>query len=261
MTADWTVLPALFVAGTIIGSFISALTYRLPRNISMWHGRSSCTHCRQPIPWFYNIPVWGYAVQKGRCSSCGHPISIRYLVLEVVCGLMLIAGFLHFGFTMAWVKYSFLGYLLLAMSIVDHDYKIIPNKLNLTGLILGLTFALVQGEQAFSDAFVGGLAGAFSFLMIRVVGTAAFKKEAMGLGDVKLAGVLGVFLGVQLLIAGVFFAFLLLTVVGWARALKDRRVGHREIPLAPYLCAGTVAALIAGHPFIEWYLQQFHVHG
>lgn len=227
----------------------------------MWKGRSACTHCQQPIPWFCNIPVWGYAALRGRCRSCHRQISLRYIVLEVGCGLLLIAGFLQFGFSLEWAKYSFLIYLLVAMSVIDHDFKIIPNVLNLTGLATGLSFAAAQGEHVFSSAFLGGLTGAGGFLMIRLTGTAIFKKEAMGLGDVKLAGVLGVFLGVHLLLTGVFFAFLLLTVVGWIRVLRNRELRQREIPLAPYLFIGTVSALIAGQPFIEWYLQQFHIHG
>lgn len=249
-----------FIAGTIIGSFLNVVIYRLPRRMSLWHPGSHCPTCEQPVRWFTNIPIWGFVVLRGRCGHCRKRISWRYPAVEIVAGLIVAVSFVSVGHPLVAAKTAFLGLTLLTIGLIDWDHKIIPNAVIYPGIVAGFIFAGFQSTDSFTDAITGFLAGGMSFWTIALIGRLIFRRDAMGGGDVKLAAFLGVFLGWELLSLSVLLGFLLLTVIGWARILTGRGKRYEEIPLAPFLAAGVVTAVGFGHEIIHWYLHAMQVH-
>lgn len=245
----------LFLLGTVIGSFLNVVIHRLPRGLSLIRPGSRCPKCERPIPWFTNVPIWGFLMLRGRCGSCGERISWRYPIVEGMAGLIVLASFLWMSHPLVAWKMAFLGLFLLTVGLIDAEHKIIPNILIYPATIIGFVFAGFQGVLA--DAITGFLVGGMSFWAIACIGRLAFRRDAMGGGDVKLAAFLGVFLGWQFLVLSVLLGFILLTVIGWTRILF--RLGHRyeEIPLAPFLALGVVAAVGFGQQLIHWYLHFF----
>jgi leader peptidase (prepilin peptidase)/N-methyltransferase len=249
-----------FIAGTIIGSFLNVVIYRLPRRLSLWRPGSRCPKCERPIPWFANVPIWGFIILRGRCGHCRERISWRYPVVEIVAGLIVAVSFAGMGHPLVAAKTAFLGLTLLTVGLIDWEHKIIPNAVIYPGIVAGFMFAGFQSTATFTDAITGFLAGGMSFWTIAFIGRLIFRRDAMGGGDVKLAAFLGVFLGWELLVVSVLLGFVLLTVIGWIRILLRRGRRYEEIPLAPFLAAGAVAAVGFGHDMIHWYLHAIQVH-
>ncbi|UCH83126.1 MAG: prepilin peptidase [Candidatus Latescibacterota bacterium] len=199
------------IAGLLVGSFLNVLIVRLPRNESVVGGRSRCTTCRKTIAWYDNIPVISFIALKGRCRHCRSPISIRYLIVELISGGIAVALVAHFGFSLlALWMYVFLA-ILLVITLVDWSHQIIPDVLSLGGIVLGWTGAVVCLPVSLPDSLIGAFAGGGVLYGVGKVYKIIRKAEGMGGGDVKLMGMIGAFLGWQmvfpvLLIASFFGA-------------------------------------------------------
>lgn len=249
-----------FIAGTIIGSFLNVVIYRLPRRLSLWRPGSRCPTCERSIPWFANVPIWGFIILRGRCGHCRERISWRYPIVEIIAGLIVALSFAGTGQPLLAAKMAFLGLTLLTVGLIDWDHKIIPNAIMYPGIVAGFVFAGFQSTDSFTDAITGFLVGGMSFWTIAFAGRLIFRRDAMGGGDVKLAAFLGAFLGWEYLALSVLLGFLLLTVIGWTRLLIGRGRRYEEIPLAPFLAAGVVMAIGFGPEIIYWYLHAIQVH-
>ena len=129
--------------GLIFGSFLNVCIYRLPQGKSVVAPRSSCPHCGRMIPFYDNVPVLSWLVLRGRCRNCGQPISPRYLVVELVTGLLFLGCYLHFGLGLEMLKCIVLGYLLLGLIFTDAETRLLPDAMTLPGLVLGIAFSLV----------------------------------------------------------------------------------------------------------------------
>ncbi len=219
--------PSLAVAsvlsGLIVGSFLNVCIYRLPRDLTVLRPRRSvCPSCRQQIAAYDNIPVLGWLILRGRCRNCKAPISPRYLLVELLTAALFLACAWRFGTTLATVKYCALAFLLLGLIFTDAETKLLPDKLTLTGLGLGLLFSLVVPVHDLASQFLPGIVtlptnseisarslSVLDSLLGAVVGASfiygpgaiyfrARGVEGMGFGDVKLMAMVGAFLGVKL---------------------------------------------------------------
>jgi leader peptidase (prepilin peptidase) / N-methyltransferase len=254
---------AIFVLGLAFGSFLNVCIYRLPRGMSVaWPG-SKCPKCDTPIKFYDNIPVLGWLFLRGRCRQCRQPISARYVVVEVMVGLLFLACYAKLGLTLAALKCCVFGFLLLGLVFTDAETKLLPDKLTLTGLGLGLVFSLAVpvndlASQILSgvislpvssdvswhllslvDALLGAAVGA-SF----IYGAGAIYMrwrgiEGMGFGDVKLMAMVGAFLGVRLTVLTIFAATLagsffgLSTVLAvWLKRTRRRMAKNHETGVA-----------------------------
>jgi leader peptidase (prepilin peptidase) / N-methyltransferase len=220
---------ASVVFGLILGSFLNACIYRLPRGLSVTRPRrSACPHCQHEIAAYDNIPVVSWLLLCGRCRSCKKPISPRYLVVEVLTGLLFLACYLHFGATLATIKYCTLAFLLLGLIFTDAETKLLPDKMTLTGLALGIGFSLLVPVNDLASQFLPGvvtlpvssdiswhLLSLVDSLLGAIVGSSfiygagaiylrARGIEGMGFGDVKLMAMIGAFLGVKLTVLTIF---------------------------------------------------------
>jgi len=241
------------LGGLIVGSFLNVVAFRLPRGESLVAPGSHCPSCETPIKPYDNVPVLGWLLLRGRCRACRAQISARYPLVEAVTAVLAVAVVL--------VKHSprdvVLGLLLVAVlvpvALIDFDRRIIPNKIMLPAALAALAVGLVLAPSQVPEQLIAGLA-AGGFLLIFAV---AYPK-GMGMGDVKLAAVLGLFLGRSVAIA-LLSGVLAGTVVG---AIVMARVGVGQgrktaVPFGPFLAIGGIVGLLAGPAVVHWYLHSF----
>jgi leader peptidase (prepilin peptidase)/N-methyltransferase len=228
---------AIFALGLAFGSFLNVCIYRLPRDISTVHPRSACPHCHNLIHLYDNIPVLSWLILRGRCRSCRAPISPRYMVVELLTGALFLVCYAHFGLTLAALKYCTFGFLLLGLIFTDAETQLLPDKMTLSGLVLGLLFSLLVPVNdllsqllpgmvslpAFSDswrwlslldAVMGAAVGASFIYGAGAIYLRARGRPGMGFGDVKLMAMVGAFLGIKLTIFTIFTASIAGSVFG-----------------------------------------------
>jgi leader peptidase (prepilin peptidase)/N-methyltransferase len=237
--------------GLAAGSFLNVVAFRLPRQESLVHPGSRCPGCAAPIKPYDNLPVLGWLLLRGRCRSCAAPISARYPVIEALTAALAVAVVL--------VRHSprdlALGLALLVflvpIALIDLDHRLIPNKLTLPAAIVAIAAGLALDPAHVPEQLIAG-AAASAFLLA----FALAYPRGMGIGDVKLAGVLGLFLGrsvaVALLagvLAGVLAGAIIMARVGVARGRKT------AVPFGPFLALGGVVALLVGPQLVHAYLH------
>lgn len=223
---------ATFALGLCFGSFLNVCIYRLPLGKSVVAPRSACPHCGDMIPLYHNLPVLSWLILRGKCRSCKQAISPRYLVVEVLTGLLFLGCYSHFGLTLAALKCVVLGYLLLGLIFTDAETKLLPDAMTLPGLCLGIAFSLVvpvndlasrimpglvspalRGEISWrmwslTDSLLGAAVGASFLYGAAAIYLRARGVEGMGFGDVKLMALIGAFLGTKLTVLTIFAASL-----------------------------------------------------
>ncbi|HEX4210404.1 MAG TPA: prepilin peptidase [Candidatus Binataceae bacterium] len=223
-----------FLIGACIGSFVNVVVYRMPRELSIVRPRSFCPHCSQPIPAWANVPVLGWLMVRGHCRNCRQRISVRYFVVELLLGLEALCLFLHYPPADAAAR-LLLCAALAAVSLIDYDWRVIPNAITLGGIPLGFIAAtLAIPEVGWLSSLIGLAVGA-GFLFL--TGELYFRlrgQEGLGLGDVYLVGMVGSFLGWQGVIFTLFAGSMLGAIGGIIFALTG--LGHSapeaEIPAA-----------------------------
>ncbi len=270
---EWAVIGSVLIAalGLAIGSFLNVVAYRVPLGLSVITPASSCPECNSEIAPRDNVPVVSWIALRGKCRNCAQPISARYVVVEAITGVVFVAVALQFlpplfaattaataiSAGVVLVAFLYLAAISVALTAIDLDVQRLPDRIVLpsygVGIALFAVAALVGGDWV---AFARGLAGAgilFGFFLL----LALIKPGGMGLGDVKLAGVLGLFLG-QLgwsqLVVGVGGAFLLGGIFGVALIIVRRAQGRTAIPFGPWMFAGAWLAIFAGQPLADAYL-------
>ena len=228
---------ASVVLGLALGSFLNVCIYRLPRGMSVLNPRwSACPNCKQPIAFYDNVPVLSWLLLCGRCRKCKAPISPRYLLIEVLTAALFLACSWHFGMTLATLKYWTLAFLLLGLIFTDAETKLLPDKMTLTGLGLGIVFSLLVPVNdlaaqflpvslpvsadvssrllSLADSLLGAAVGASFIYGAGAIYLRARGIEGMGFGDVKLMAMIGSFLGVKLTVFTIFAASIAGSVFG-----------------------------------------------
>src|SRR5438128_6157030 len=235
---DPIVAAAIFVFGLAFGSFLNVCVYRLPRDLSVVRPRSACPNCNQWIAFYDNVPVLSWFLLRVRCRHCKARISARYLIVELLTGALFLACYWHFGLTLAMLKYCVFGFLLLGLIFTDAETKLLPDKLTLPGLVLGMLFSLFVPVNDLASQFlpaavnlpfgsdlVAPLMSALDALLGAAVGAgfiygagAIYLRwrgmEGMGFGDVKLMAMVGAFVGIKLTVFTIFTASLVGSLFG-----------------------------------------------
>jgi leader peptidase (prepilin peptidase)/N-methyltransferase len=256
MTVAMTLAYAAALAGAfglIVGSFLNVVAYRLPRGESVAFPASHCPSCDTPIKAYDNVPVLSWLWLRGRCRSCHHSISARYPIVEAVTAALLVAVVLDKGADSdAWLGIAFV-ILLVPVTLIDLDHRIIPNTLMLIGTVVSVALLLLTDPSALTEHLIAA-AAAGGFLLIAAIAYPA----GMGMGDVKLAAVMGLFLG-RAVAPAMFVAMIVGSVVGAAIiAIKGPKEGRKTaIPFGPYLAFGGLVGLFFGDAIVEWYLDTF----
>jgi leader peptidase (prepilin peptidase)/N-methyltransferase len=239
--------------GAVFGSFLNVVAYRLPRGESLSRPRSRCPGCQTPIKPYDNVPVLSWLALRGRCRSCHAPISWRYPFVEAATGLLCALVVIVKGPDEDALLGLALVLLLVPVTLIDLDHRIIPNRLMLIGAVLAPAIVLLTEPDAIAEHLIAAAAAGGFFLL-----AALAYPRGMGMGDVKLAAVLGLFLG-RSVAPAVFLALTFGTLVGAAIiARKGAREGRKTaVPFGPFLAFGAVVALLAGDAMVDWYIRTF----
>jgi len=244
---------AAAVFGLLIGSFLNVVAYRLPRGESLAHPRSRCPGCGAAIAAYDNIPVLSWLLLRGRCRHCGEPISIRYPLVEattaVLYALVVVAQDDALGIVLGLLLVT----ALIPITLIDLDLRIIPNKITGPAAVAAL-LAIVALDLGFlAEALIAAAAAGGFFVTAALV-----NPRGMGMGDVKLAGMLGLYLG-RAVASAVLIALVAGVLVGVVIiARKGAREGRKTaVPFGPFLALGGIVAFFAGHDLVDSYLDTF----
>lgn len=265
-----------FVWGTCLGSFLNVCIFRIPRELSVVWPRSYCPACKNPIPWYLNIPLLSYPLLRGRCHSCHATFTPRYLVVEALTGVLFLLAWLKldgpfgvvFGLVpiqdwkLVLVYWVLFGGLILG-TFVDFEHLIIPDRVTLGGIVAGLVLsplvpALHDATSPLLALIRSGIGAAVGWILvwgIGYVGTLVFRKDAMGFGDVKLMGAIGAFLGWQGVLFTITISSFVGSIAGVTLVLMRRREMQSRIPYGPYLALAAILWVLWGPHWWEAYLN------
>jgi len=271
-----------FWLGACIASFLNVVIWRVPRGESIVSPPSHCPKCNAAIKWWQNVPIVSWLALRGKCAGCRAPISPRYILVETLGGCLFLAAFLWLWLPKVplWVSVMHLFVmwiwiaLMIAGSFIDFDHQLLPDFTTVGGMVLGVAeslaltcFNLIHGGGVEASMWlklypflfsVVGLAFGFGLLgLVRWIGSKAFKREAMGMGDVFLMGAVGALFGPVAVIVTLILSSVFGSVIGVAMILLSRtRLGKfTAIPYGPYICLGCLAWMFAGPEIVEWYLR------
>jgi len=249
VAVDPVMVAGAVLVGLCFGSFLNVCILRLPRDQSLLRPRSTCPHCKQPIAWRDNIPLFSWLWLRGKCRWCHAPISKQYPLIEALVGVLFGAAVLAYGMSLEAVKAAVFGSILLGIGITDARHYIIPNEFTWGGLILGLLLALGHGVPGFLDALLGA-AGGFALLwIVAMAGAWVFKEEAMGGGDIKMMAMVGSFVGWRGVLLTVFAGAALGSLIFVPLSLKKKRL----VPFGVFLAVGAAVTFVFGDAIIGWY--------
>ncbi len=250
------------VIGLVIGSFLNVVVWRVPRGESVVHPGSHCPRCEREIRGRDNVPVLSWLLLRGKCRDCGEPISGRYPAVEVVTAALFALMTWRIGLAWELPAFLYLSAIAVALALIDLDVRrlpdaiVLPSYAVLTALLL--LPAVVEGR--WDDLLRAGLGGlvlfGIYFLLVLV------NPRGMGLGDVKLAGVLGLalgWIGWGALAVGAFLGFLLGGLFGGVLMLLRRAGRKSAIPFGPFMLAGALISVLVGQRLADAYLQMFGI--
>jgi leader peptidase (prepilin peptidase)/N-methyltransferase len=251
----------VLVFGLAVGSFLNVCIYRLPRQESIIRPRSHCTKCKKTVAWYDNIPLLSYLLLGGKCRHCQEKISFQYFIVESLTGIMFLLLYTRFGLSLTTLIYIIFVCGLIVATFVDFNFRIIPDEINIGGLVLALILSLAYPKLQHTPehllglfrSFLGIIIGGGTIYLTGVIGDFVFKKETMGGGDVKLLAMIGAFLGWQIAILTFFIAPLIGAVVGIIIKLKTK---SSLIAYGPYLSIASLIALFWHKEILNWVLYR-----
>ena len=230
----------IFILGLCIGSFLNVVIYRLPKQKSIITPPSSCPSCGEKIKPWHNIPIISWLILKGKCANCGEKISVRYPVIELLTGIIALIVYKKTGLDIYFITNFGVFATLLALSMIDFDYKAVPDSLNL----LALTLAFFTNNNII-DNFTNALILMGGMSLIRYYVSYFIKREAMGEGDIIVGGTMGALLGIKLALIALFIGSALAIFPSVFNRIKNNDV---ELPFIPFLSLGT---------FIVWIFSDY----
>jgi leader peptidase (prepilin peptidase) / N-methyltransferase len=268
-------LTTVTILGLVVGSFLNVVIYRLPKMLennwkaecaelfdypqisvssekfNLSHPNSHCPHCKNPIRYFENIPIFSYLLQGGKCNHCKTPISMRYPLVELASGLLAALVVFKFGFSWALAGGLIFVWVLLVLSLIDIDTQLLPDNLTLPLLWLGLLLNLYGVYTDLNSAVIGAMIGYLSLWSIYWLFKLLTGKEGMGYGDFKLFAAFGAWFGWKMLLPILLLSSLVGAVIGIAMMLILGHDKNIPIPFGPYLAGAGLIALFFGQPILK----------
>lgn len=241
------------ILGACVGSFLNVCVYRWPEDKSVVSPPSSCPSCGSRIKWYDNVPVLGWLWLRGKCRACGTPISIQYPLVELLTALLWVMSIWRFGPTWQGLATALFFTILLGIALSDARTYIIPDQFTVGGLVLGLALSFAPGSIGWKRAFIGAALGYALLWLVAVLGEWAFKKPAMGGGDIKMMAMVGAFLGpigvLLTIFLGALFGTLIFTPISY-------RTG-KLVPFGIFLALGAAITEPFGQAMVDWYVRSF----
>ena len=273
------VYPVVFILGAVIGSFLNVIIHRVPLGESIVHPGSHCPKCNRQIKAIENIPVLSYIFLRGKCAGCGSKISLQYPLVETVMGILALLMLHKFGISVDFLLYGSMAAVLVALSGIDIKTFRLPNGIVLTGAVIAFVITVVitiielmtnsSGDNSlagsgwfgslistrFSGMILGGLTGLGLLGFMGLVGRLLFRKDTLGMGDIKLAGMMGLYLG-PLHTAGMFILSVFIgALFGITMIVIGGKKWGQRIPFGPYLATGGLISLLWGKSIWQWYIS------
>jgi leader peptidase (prepilin peptidase) / N-methyltransferase len=247
---------AAALIGLITGSFLNVIIYRMPRNLSIVRPGSFCPRCRRHVRWYENVPLASYALLGGRCRGCGERIPARYPLVEGTGAVLAVLAVHTYGPTLnAGVAYAFLM-ALAAITLIDWEFRIIPDGLSLPFIAIGLAWSVVNPSLTLLGSALGALAGGGSLYLVGALYKLARKTDGMGGGDVKLMAMIGACLGIRLVLPVILIASLAGTIYGVA-LLRSGKGAKTAVAFGSFLAPAAAVTLLCGDRLLSWYLGGF----
>lgn len=267
MVLPWFFFIFAFIFGALIGSFLNVCIVRIPAGESIVRPRSKCPQCGCLVRAYDNIPILSFILLRGQCRDCRIPISFQYPLVEILSGMLAMASLWKFyqpGLAALW----FLGFIcpLLVVSVIDLKILMIPDVISLPFILVGFLVRLIaakfhQPQVLLLDSFLGVLLGAGAlFLVAKTYEWIKRGEVGMGLGDVKLAGMIGAFLGWKAVLVVFVLSSFLGSVVGILIMIFSKKGLKTQIPFGPFLSLGALMNLFWGNQILISYFHWVHTH-
>jgi leader peptidase (prepilin peptidase)/N-methyltransferase len=259
MTAAPQTLVAITVAalfGAIVGSFLNVCIHRLPRGQSIVWPASACPSCGRSLAWYENIPIVAFLALRGRCHTCRAPISIRYLIVEIVTATMFGTAWWYYGPGPLLIARLVFGCALITLFAIDLEHHLLPNRITLPGVVIGFAFSAFT-EPGWMASLMGILVGGGLLFGVAEVYYRVRHEEGLGMGDVKMLAMIGAFVGWKLTLVTLMMASLSGTVIGLFLIITGRGGMKYALPFGTFLALGAAAAATIGPALLDWYLSRF----
>lgn len=245
----------ILLIGIIVGSFLNVCIYRIPQNQSIVSPSSHCFHCHTPLKPSDLIPVFSYVFLRGKCRYCNTKFSIRYLMVEVLTGIIFLILSFKYGLSSNYIFYIILACILICITFIDYDHKIIPDELILLGFVFGLLYKLtlylfMKEPIGFMNTILGFSLGGGLFLLIAIL-----SKGGMGGGDIKLMAMLGFWLGWRHIIFISFLSFIIGSIISIGLLLTKVKTRKDAIPFGPFITLSTFVSILYYEPIMSWYIN------
>ncbi|MBP7274777.1 MAG: prepilin peptidase [Kiritimatiellae bacterium] len=258
--AFWALLA--FAYGGVTGSFLNVCIWRIPRGESIVRPGSHCPKCGRAIAWYDNIPVMSWLLLGARCRHCAQRISACYPIVELLTALLFLGIWMKYGFDLRTPVFALMAAGLIFGSGVDLRYYILPDRVTVGGILLGLLVSpwipLLHGASTMREGFISSLTGFavgfFGLWTVRWAGRMIFQKEAMGFGDVKLMGAVGALMGWPAVVFTVTVSSLFGSLVGLSLILAGKRKWQSRLPFGPFIAAAAMLWALGGREafFAYW---------
>jgi leader peptidase (prepilin peptidase)/N-methyltransferase len=240
--------------GLVIGSFLNVCIYRIPKEESIIFPASHCTKCNHKLSGIDMIPVFSYLLLKGRCRYCGDEISPRYLSIECLNSLLYLIIYFKFGLTLITLKYCVLVSILIVIGMIDYDTQFVFTNITRFGALVGVVFIIVQAifyKNGTADLIMGGLIGFCS------IGIIVFITKGMGTGDIEIATICGLFLGIKGVFLGLFLAIIMGGIIGVIVLCLKIKKGKEKIAFGPFIAMGSFIAMVWSNEILNFYWNLF----
>jgi len=240
----------IFVLGTIVGSFLNVCIYRIPLGESVVYPPSYCPRCKAKINALDMFPILNYLWLRGRCQKCSSKFSIRYPVVELLTGIILLGAFIKFGLTWELLSSFVLICCLMVSTFTDLECGIIPDKVLMSTLAVGFVLKVLIFPGKVWDGTMGLFLGGVILLMLSIV-----SRGGIGGGDIKLFAVVGWFLGAVLTLLSLLFSFIFAGFAGSIMIASGLKMIKDTIPFGPFIALSSLISLFVGNEIIAWYLR------
>ena len=249
-----------FIMGIIFGSFYNVCIYRIPVKKSVVNPPSACGNCNTRLKPIDLVPILSWSLLRGRCRYCGQKVSSRYALVELLTGILFVLVYKNFGYSALTIYFLILTSLLIIITFIDIDHYIIPNGLIIIGSIVAIVFNIFGIGVGIKEAILGAIICGCGTLVVIYIIEFILKKEVMGGGDIKLFGMVGLFLGVQQGLMTILFSIYVGAFYG-VYTIIHSKLKNKEynsmIPYGPFIAIGGFIAFIYGNDILNWYMGLF----
>ena len=246
----------VFAVGIAVGSFLNVCIHRLPRRESVVALASHCSTCARPLLWFENVPLFSYMFLRGLCRTCHTRIPIVYPLVETITGLLFVALYWQIGWQPLTVSRCIFISAMVVLCMIDLKHRILPDTITLPGIVFGFFFSWFM-EPGWQSSLIGIVFCGGAMFVIREIYYWIRNEEGIGMGDIKMLGMIGAFLGLKLALLTLMLSVVLGSVIGVFVVVTGRGDMKHALPFGSLLSFFSVLAVLSGESIVAWYLSWY----